>query len=144
VRLFLDTSVLLAACGSTRGASRAIFNRAQAQDWLLIATPYVLKEVRRNLGDLPTGAEAVWERLRPQLLLLDDVVTLDQVAVFPIAKDRPVLFSALAWANVLLTRDTGDFMRLLGQSFYGLAVLTPGNFLERERSAGRLRETSNE
>ena len=68
----------------------------------------------------------------------DDVLTLDRPAVFAAGKDRPILFSALAWADVLLTRETGDFSEILGGSFYGLLVLTPGGFLQRERLAGRL------
>lgn len=68
----------------------------------------------------------------------DDVLTIDRPAVFAAAKDRPILFSALACADVLLTYDTGDFEGLLGRSFYELGVLTLGNFLDREREAGRL------
>ena len=59
--------------------------------------------------------------------------------VFPVSKDKPILFGALAWADVLLTLDRGDFSALLGTSFYGMPVLRPGQFLERERTAGRLR-----
>ena len=138
MRLFLDTSVLLAACGSTTGASREIFRIASANRWVLIATPYGLEETARNLPVLPPDSEAVWKDLRTRLLVLDDVLTLSQPVVFPVAKDRPVLFSALAWADVLLTLDRGDFQTLLGSEFYGLAVLRPGTFLERERTAGRL------
>jgi hypothetical protein len=58
--------------------------------------------------------------------------------VFTAAKDRPVLFSALAWSEVLLTLDRADFADLLGREFYGLPVLTPGAFLARERAEGRL------
>ena len=53
--------------------------------------------------------------------------------------DRPILFSALAWSDVLLTLDRGDFGELLGKTFYELWVLTPGAFLEQERAAGRLK-----
>ena len=70
---------------------------------------------------------------------MDDVLTLDLPAVFPVAKDRPILFSALAWADVLLTLDRGDFGKLINQPFYGLPILKPGSFLEQERAAGRLR-----
>ena len=56
MRLFLDTSVLLAASGSATGASRELFNRAPANDWRLIATPYVIEEVLRNLSLLPHTA----------------------------------------------------------------------------------------
>ena len=92
MRLFLDASVLLAASGSARGASREVFRLAPWNGW----TPSV-------------------------------------------AKDRPVLFSALAWADALLTLDREDFAALLGSAFYGLPVLTPGTFLERERATGQLK-----
>jgi hypothetical protein len=49
------------------------------------------------------------------------------------------LFTAAAWADVLLTLDRHDFGDLLGGAFYGLAILKPGDFLKRERGAGRLK-----
>lgn len=140
MRLFLDTSVLLAASGSERGASRGIFRLAPGNGWTLLATPYIVEELVTNLPKLPAAATADWARLRPNLILMDDVLTLDQAVVFEPAKDRPILFGALAWAEVLLTLDRGDFGALLGDTFYGLSILTPGMFLERERAAGRLRE----
>jgi len=139
VNLFLDTSVLLAACGSAVGASREIFRRAPANGWALLATPYVLEEVLRNLSNFSPSASAGWARLRPVLLVMDDVLTLEWPAVFPVTKDRPILFSALAWADVLLTLDRRDFGEMLNQPFYGLPILKPGSFLEQERAAGRLR-----
>lgn len=138
MRLFLDTSVLLTACASSAGASYEIFRLAQDRGWVLIATPYVIGEVLNNLPEFPASASAQWAKLRANLLLLDDVLTLDRPAIFPAGKDRPILFSALAWADVLLTRDTGDFSAIMGSSFYELQVLTPGNFLQQERLAGRL------
>jgi hypothetical protein len=140
--LFLDTSVLLAASGSELGASREIFRRASACGWTLLATPYVIEEVLANLSNLPVPATSQWTRLAPELAYVDDVLTLDRPVVFEPAKDRPILFSALAWAEVLLTLDRGDFGSLLGRTFYGLAIMTPGAFLQRERAAGRLAEAS--
>ena len=58
--------------------------------------------------------------------------------IFAASKDRPILFTALAWAEILLTLDRADFSDLLGGTFYGLHVLLPYDFLERERSVGRL------
>jgi len=139
MRLFLDTSVLLAASGSKNGASREIFRLASLNQWTLTTTPYAVEEVRRNLSHFPAGAGADWIRLRGELLLMDDVFTLNRPAVFAPAKDRPILFSALAWADVLLTLDRSDFETLLGKAFYGLAILTPGKFLFRERAAGQLK-----
>jgi hypothetical protein len=140
MRLFLDTSVLLAASGSGSGASRYVFRRALFHEWTLIATPYVIEEVLHNLPALPVSATSAWSRLRPRIVIQDDVLTLDRAAVFPAGKDRPVLFGALAWADVLLTLDRADFRELIGREFYGLPVLTPGMFLEQERRAGRLQE----
>ena len=139
MRLFLDTSVLLAASGSAAGASREIFRLASKNSWTLIATPYVVEEVRRNLSNFPPAAADDWQTLHGELLLMGDVLTADRPAVFAPAKDRPILFSALAWADVLLTLDRGDFGTLLGSQFYDLSILTPGQFLTRERDAKRLK-----
>ena len=139
MRLFLDTSVLLAACASASGASREIFRVAGANGWVLVATPYVVEEVLRNLPDFPVAASGEWVRLRRETLVMDDVLTLNRPVVFPVSKDKPILFGALAWADVLLTLDRGVFSALLGTSFYGMPVLPPGEFLQRERAAGRLR-----
>lgn len=86
MNLFLDTSVLLAASGSALGASHEIFRRAGPNGWTMIATPYVLEEVHRNLPGFPPAASAVWASLRPLLVIMDDVLTLDRPALFPVAK----------------------------------------------------------
>jgi hypothetical protein len=120
------------------GASREIFRRASRNRWTLITTPYAIEEVLRNLPDFPPSASANWVRLRPRLLVLGDVLTLGLPVVFPAGKDKPILFSALVWADILLTLDRGDFGGLMDKPFYGLFVLKPGLFLKCERAAGRL------
>jgi len=72
MRLFLDASVLLAASGSTKGASREIFRLAPLNDWVLLATPYVLEETVGNLPALPLEASAAWIPLRNGLVICDD------------------------------------------------------------------------
>ena len=42
-------------------------------------------------------------------------------------------------ADMLLMLDRRDFRDLLGQTIYGLRVLTPGEFLLIEREGARLR-----
>ncbi len=95
MKLFLDSSVLLAASGSRRGASREVIRLADECKWLLLATPYVVSEVLANLANLAETARTDWAALMPNLTLMDDVLTLDRAAVFEPAKDRPILFSAL-------------------------------------------------
>ncbi len=138
MRLFLDTSVLLAAAGSANGASRAVFTHAATHGWLLLCSPYVLQEVLQNLPKLPARATVDWLQLRPAVTVVDDVVSLDRPVVFPASKDRPILFTALAWADALLTLDQADFADVLGGTFYGLHVLRPYEFLLHERTSGRL------
>lgn len=140
MNLFLDANVVLAACGRPDGASRALFDLAARNDWTLMTSQYVVSEVVLNLPRLGTrdgGRE--WTQLRGQLVPVRDVWTIDRPAIFTPAKDRPVLFTAAAWAQVLLTLDRADFGAVMGGQFYGVDVTTPGNFLERERSAGRLK-----
>ena len=134
-----DTSVLLAACGSAQGSSKALFDYASVQRWDLLASPWVLHETVRIPPKLPPAATGEWSRLRPHLIIVDDVLSLDRPLVFPVSKDKPVLLSALASANVLLTLDRVDFIGLLGRQFYGLPLMAPSEFLENERALGRLR-----
>ena len=62
--------------------------------WVLVATPYVVEEVLRNLPDFPVPASGEWVRLRAEILVMDDVLTLDRPVVFPVSKDKPILFGA--------------------------------------------------
>lgn len=139
MRLFLDSSVVLAACGRPTGASRRVIDLAPTMGWTLLTTAYVVAEVERNLAArLPAAARREWRRLRPGLERVPDVLTIDRPALFTSGKDRPVLFTAAAFSDALLTLDRADFGALMASGFYGLPVLTPGAFLARERDAGRL------
>ncbi len=77
--------------------------------------------------------------LRPGLVVVADELAHPWPVVFPAAKDRPVLFTAAATADVLLTLDVADFGGVMTAGFYGLPVMKPADFLRRERRAGRLR-----
>ena len=87
-----------------------------------------------NLPLLPSDAAAQWARLRAALAKVPDVLTFEWATVFTPAKDRPILFTAAAWADVLLTLDRHD-----GGAFYGLVILKSGDFLKRERAVGKMR-----
>ncbi len=141
MNLFLDSSVILAACGRPSGASARVFDIARRSGWSLLASGYVIEEVERNLRHrLPPAATGEWQRLRPSLRRVADEFTFDRTVLFKKGKDRPILFTAAAFSEVLLTLDCGDFGDLMAAGFYGLAIMTPGDFLRRERAAGRLRE----
>ena len=140
MRLFLDTSVLLAASGSGRGASRFVIIEAAAHDWEIVSSDYCEEETRRNLPKLSPAAASVWaKQVAPRLRFVRARVAFDKPLVFPKAKDRPVVITALAVrADWLLTLDEGDFHTKLGREVYGLRLATPGEFLIEQRAQGRL------
>ena len=88
-----------------------------------MVSPWVRDEVVKNLAKFPFETTSEWEGLRSRITLGDDVVSLDRALVFPMSKDRPVLITALAWADVLLTLAREDFLKVLGSSCYGLPII---------------------
>jgi predicted nucleic acid-binding protein len=138
VKIFLDSSVLLAAAGSANGASRALFDLQQAGGWSLLYSPYVRSEVNAILTFLDSNALPSWQALSENLNLVDDSLVMDWPVVFSPAKDRPILFTALAYADILLILDRGDFGPLMEIGFYGLQIMKPGDYLRRERGLGRI------
>ncbi len=140
MRLFLDTSVLLAASGSAKGASRLLIAEADAHGWELLSSGYCAEETRRNLPKLGRSAASAWKaEIAPRLQFIRASVALDRPLVFPKAKDRPVVITALAArAEWLLTLDAADFQGKLGREVYGLRLATPGEFLLEQRAQGVL------
>ena len=139
--LFLDTSVLLAASGSATGGARFVCRNGASQGWTLLTSGYCLQETLRNLPKISPTAAAAWEtEIHPVLQLVPDALAMgDRALVFPKAKDRPVLITALAAeATSLLTLDRTDFHGALGQEIYGMKIRTPADFLMEQRKAGRI------
>lgn len=138
MKLFLDTSVLLSACGSAKGASRFIIEEAKVQSWELTSADYCREETLRNLGKLGESAVVYFRatldrRIDWQL----NALTTDDIVIFDKAKDRPVLISALSVKpSALLTLDRADFHDRLGRQFYGIDIRTPGEWLMEQREKG--------
>lgn len=137
MKLFLDTSVLLAAVGSAKGASRYLITASRG-DWELISSDYCEEETIRNLPKLGEAALSIWkEKIAPRVNFVSSRVSLDKPLIFPKAKDRPVLISALAArADWLLTLDERDFQNKLGPEIYGMRISSPGEFLLEQRAHG--------
>jgi hypothetical protein len=128
VNLFLDASVVLAACGRPAGASRAVFDLASHNSWMLMTSPYVVSESReifpacqrkqRLIGR--SCARGSWRSVTCGRWIGQPF--------FGPAKDRPVLFTAAAWAEVLLTLDRGDFGVVMERVSMGGMCWCPGIF----------------
>jgi predicted nucleic acid-binding protein len=130
VRVFLDSSVLLAAAGSTKGASRfVILNHPGCIE--LVTSDYCIHEVEFNLNKLnPQGAVDWHAQIKPELEIIPVRISLSKILIYPKAKDRPVIITALSTnAGCLLTLDKTDFKGLLGESIYQMWILSPAQFL---------------
>ena len=77
MRIFVDSSVALAAALSAIGASRQVFDLAPSQGWELSVSPWVLREIQDNLADKPRAAVDAWLALRRKVIVEDDVLTFD-------------------------------------------------------------------
>ena len=139
--LFLDTSVLLAASGSSTGAARFVCSNAATRSWTLLTSGYCVQEPLRNLPKIGPSAASTWEsQILPLLQIVPDALAMGERAlVFPKGKDRPVVITALAAeAAVLPTLDRTDFHGALGRQIYGMCIWTPADFLIELRRAGEI------
>lgn len=129
MRLFLDTSFMVAAAGSEAGLPRFIFNHGRNAGWDLVTSLYCEEEVSRNIHKV--SGSAFWlAEMRPNLRLHATEVVLDYPLVFEATKDRPVIISALGSnADYLLTLDRSDFATLLGTEVYGMRIRVPLTFV---------------
>ena len=132
MRIFLDISVMLSACGSERSLSRLITLIAAERGWDLISAVYCRAETIKNLAKFPPQAAAHWHDLRDRIDWVPNALTTKRPLLLTASKDKPVLISALAAkCETLLTLDTGDFGIVLGTEVYGMRVATPREFLVR-------------
>ena len=133
MRVFLDSSVLLSACGSEKSLSRLITEVAVERRWSLVSAVYCRAETGRNFGKLGAGGSNRWPGLQAMIEWVPNALTSRKPLLLTASKDKPVLISALAArCNVLLTLDKGDFGLLLGTTVYGMRVYTPRDFLVLE------------
>ena len=130
VRIFLDSSVLLSACGSEKSLSRLITELAADRGWRLISASYCRAETSKNIGKLGAEAAMRWPSMRTRIEWVPNALTSKKPLLLTASKDKPVLISALAAkCEVLLTLDKGDFGIVLGTTVYGMRVSTPRDFL---------------
>ena len=133
MKIFLDSSVILSACGSTKSLSRLITEIAKERGWNLVSAVYCRAETVKNLAKFAPQATAHWQNLQTRIEWLPNALTRKRPLLLTASKDKPVLISALAAKpDILLTLDARDFALLLNTKVYGVFVTTPRDFLIRE------------
>lgn len=135
-RVFIDSSVLFAAVLSPGGGSFRILREARGRRIALLVSSYVLDEV-----------EGALQEKRPEVLRNFHIFSLHfpiEVAGYPSksvvrkylnllpSEDAPILAAAVAaGATHLLTLDRKHFLIPLKDVELPLAIMTPGDFIQR-------------
>ncbi|MEK7078084.1 MAG: putative toxin-antitoxin system toxin component, PIN family [Patescibacteria group bacterium] len=135
-KVFLDSSVIIAALLSSTGGSFRICKESHEGRLMLQANKYVLKELREVLNrKYPERLEQlslllqfakIKIRSNPKVQLVEQSVKIIQ------AEDAPILAGAIqARANFLITLDRKDFMtKKLAESGLPLIIVTPETFFK--------------
>jgi predicted nucleic acid-binding protein len=137
-KLFIDSSVLIAAAISPRGTARDLLAAAFRGEYTLAISSLVLEETERNLTRKAPAAVPVFQFLKAVLSPLTTTPPIEmvqRVATVVEVKDAPIVAAALhAGVDYLVTYDR---RHLLSQAEvimarHGLIVTTPDAVLQSE------------
>jgi|SRR3989338_5546480 len=143
IKVFLDSSVILSAVFSQKGASYFILHEAMEVD--LQMSEYVFREIHKTIKN---KFEASQETLLNQVFVMlseaqvsfvpnpgrSDFLNLEE---YISKKDLPILSTALLHSDYLLTLDNEFFSdEIIEMAFHKkLTILKPGAFLRKFRGA---------
>ena len=139
IRVFVDASVLFAACYSASGASREIVRLAIQGGIRLVMSDVVQEEARRNLKAKAPKARPFLGQL-PDTVLLELVETTEQdvldAQAYTEAKDAPIVAAAVqAQAEYLVSLDRVHLVEVPEVAEgSGMAIVLPGTLLQILRS----------
>jgi putative PIN family toxin of toxin-antitoxin system len=117
IRVFLDASVLFAACYSQTGSSRELIRQAIRGKIQIVVSQHVLKEVVKNLAQKAPGALPTFQRfvdlVAPEMAENPTVEELKQAADYIHLKDAPIVAAAVkARVDYLVTWDRKHFLKV--------------------------------
>lgn len=135
LRVFLDTSALVAGIVSSKGAARQVLRLGQAGVFQLVVSPQVLRELDRNITKkyprFASASRAQIANIRPELC---DEPKASAVRKFHgiIEKDDQAILAAAVEAKVewLVTWNTRDFMVEKVAKSVDFKIVTPGQLLK--------------
>ncbi len=142
-RVFIDSSVVIAAAISSRGSARELIIHGIAGRFTLILSEVVLVETERNLLRKAPGAFPAFELLRAALgaeLADPSKALVLRVAKVIELKDAPIVAAAIrAKADYLATYDRRHLLSRKDeiQDSFQVAVATPDEVLRQEKKEGR-------
>ncbi len=134
IKVFIDTSVLIAGVASVTGASATVLDLCEAESIQMVISRQVLVEADRNfsakLPGLVTQFRQFMRNLAP--LMVEDPPTraVERAAALIAQKDAAILAAALeAKVDYLITLDKKHFLKHKVKENIPLEVCTPADFL---------------
>ena len=129
-RLFIDSSVLFSAAYSSRGHARDLIIMAARGEVILLVSPLVLEETRRNLEESAPETVELFDLLVQTIPFelvqptREDVLEAARVVVF---KDAPILAAAKSsQADMLVTLDRKHLLdKPMLVQYSGVQIVTP-------------------
>jgi predicted nucleic acid-binding protein len=136
-RIFADTSILIAGCGSKTGASRAVLTMAEIGLFKLVVSEQVMEECQRNFQKKLPAAIPIFTQIiaaiDPEIKPNPQPAESERWKTIIEAKDTPILAAAvLAKVDRLLSLNTKDFTAEVAAKS-GLVIQTPAEFIGEVR-----------
>ena len=135
LRVFLDTSAILAGLNSPNGAAGVILAASFAKKVIPIISSQIIEETNRNVQLKFPKLTTAWQSF---LLIPPEIIkdpTLKQIekahTILP-TSDAPILACAIKIRpTALITWNTKDFMRKSILEAVDFPILIPGDFLHK-------------
>jgi len=137
LRVFVDTSALLAGLNSPSGAAGAMLAAllADKQSFEIVISKQVVEEAERNIRrKFPSLTDAWLSFVMNEPLIAPDATIAEIRKAFKVigTDDAPIFASAVkANVDVLVTWNTRDFMKEKVLQMSPFSILTPGDFLKQ-------------
>lgn len=135
VKVFLDTSALIAGIASSKGSAREALRLAEAGLIDVFVSRQVVVEADRNieakLPELIKEYRAFMKVFEPVLVDDPSVKEIKKFLRFINPGDAPILAAAVSsGADYLITWDKKHFITPKVKSYAGIKIITPGDFLK--------------
>jgi len=135
LRVFIDTSALLAGLNSPYGAAGTILAACFAHDLITIISPQIIEEAERNIPiKFPhlTTSWAAFVLIPPIITRKPSLAEVRRAYKILPTSDAPILASAVtAKPDALITWNTKDFLRKEVIASVPFPIFIPQQFLER-------------
>lgn len=134
IRVFIDTSVLIAGITSLPGASATVLDLCEAESIQMVISRQVLIEADRNFSvkfpKLLGEFRQFIRGLAPLMVEDPPAAAVQRAAILIDRKDAPILAAAIeAKVDYLITLDKKHFLKQGVQGNIPIEVCTPANFL---------------